>query len=45
MPEESEESERLFLTIQKDEKVLFSNSANSIIPNNKFRFKEKTIRS
>ena len=45
MPEESEESEWLFPTIQKDEKSLFPNSVSSIIPSNKCSFKEKTIRS
>ena len=43
MPAESEESEGLFPTIQKDEKITFFNSANSIIPTNKFSFKEKAI--
>ena len=48
MPEKKvskEESGGLFPTIQKDEKsALLFNSVNSIIPSNKFSFKEKTIR-
>ena len=41
---ETEESEGLLPTIQKDEKsALFFNSDNSTIPSKKFSFKEKTI--
>ena len=41
---ETEESEGLFSTIQKDEKnALVFNNVNSIIPSHKFNFKEKTI--
>ena len=41
---ETEESKGLFPTTQKDEKsALFFNSVNSVIPRNKFSFKEKTV--
>ena len=44
VPNKTEESEGLFPNIQKDEKsALFFNTVNSIIPSNKFSFKEKTI--